>query len=280
MNGGPSPTKKKKEQGSKKPREYVPQKRSGGYAVLLTLYRDTKNPNGRGFMTKSELQREAQALCEKSFTLTHAGSKYTAWSSVSTLIQKGLVIKTNSPARYSLTEKGLELAEKMEQGEGSLRVEAATALSALVHQRVDLTQAASTGGAEVEEPLPAVALTSRVDLNDTGRGAKQSGGVGYEERTMGSSSSEHSQDSLESGTDCRRPPLKHAPEFTLRPGQFRIILCVDFIETTGGVSLRKQELVTELKKNGVPFDVRKLHVGDFLWIAQEKVTPVPGKQKL
>ncbi|XP_064407829.1 crossover junction endonuclease MUS81 [Latimeria chalumnae] len=277
MNGGPSPTKKKKEQGSKKPREYVPQKRSGGYAVLLTLYRDTKNPNGRGFMTKSELQREAQALCEKSFTLTHAGSKYTAWSSVSTLIQKGLVIKTNSPARYSLTEKGLELAEKMEQGEGSLRVEAATALSALVHQRVDLTQAASTGGAEVEEPLPAVALTSRVDLNDTGRGAKQSGGVGYEERTMGSSSSEHSQDSLESGTDCRRPPLKHAPEFTLRPGQFRIILCVDFIETTGGVSLRKQELVTELKKNGVPFDVRKLHVGDFLWIAQEKVTPVPGQ---
>ncbi len=28
---------------------------------------------------------------------------------------------------------------------------------------------------------------------------------------------------------------------------------------------------------GVTFDVRKLNVGDFLWVAREKVTPVPGK---
>ena len=27
---------------------------------------------------------------------------------------------------------------------------------------------------------------------------------------------------------------------------------------------------------GVLFDVRKLNVGDFLWIAREKTTPVPG----
>lgn len=25
------------------------------------------------------------------------------------------------------------------------------------------------------------------------------------------------------------------------------------------------------------FDIRKLNVGDFLWVAREKVTPVPGK---
>lgn len=39
---------------------------------------------------------------------------------------------------------------------------------------------------------------------------------------------------------------------------------------------RKQELVKELQRNGVTFDVRKLNVGDFLWVAREKVTPVPG----
>ena len=39
---------------------------------------------------------------------------------------------------------------------------------------------------------------------------------------------------------------------------------------------RKQELVKELQRNGVNFDVRKLNVGDFLWVAREKVAPVPG----
>ncbi|KAK1148586.1 crossover junction endonuclease MUS81 [Acipenser oxyrinchus oxyrinchus] len=71
-------------------------------------------------MTKAELQREAQPLCDKSFTVSDPGSKYTAWSSVSTLIQKDLLLKTHSPARYSLTEKGLELAEKLE-GRGAER---------------------------------------------------------------------------------------------------------------------------------------------------------------
>ena len=28
---------------------------------------------------------------------------------------------------------------------------------------------------------------------------------------------------------------------------------------------------------GVPFDVRRLTVGDFTWIAREKATPVPGE---
>lgn len=44
-----------------------------------------------------------------------------------------------------------------------------------------------------------------------------------------------------------------------------------------GNTARKQELVKELQRNGVNFDVRKLNVGDFLWVAREKVSPVPGK---
>lgn len=39
---------------------------------------------------------------------------------------------------------------------------------------------------------------------------------------------------------------------------------------------RKQELAKELQRNGVNFDVRKLNVGDFLWVAREKLSPVPG----
>lgn len=43
-----------------------------------------------------------------------------------------------------------------------------------------------------------------------------------------------------------------------------------------GSHQRKQELVKELQRSGVLFDVRKLNVGDFLWVAREKVSPVSG----
>lgn len=64
---------------------------------------------------------------------------------------------------------------------------------------------------------------------------------------------------------------------SLPPGSYDIILCVDFIETTGGNTARKQELVKELQRNGVTFDIRKLNVGDFLWVARERMAPVPGQ---
>ncbi|XP_028396130.1 crossover junction endonuclease MUS81-like isoform X2 [Dendronephthya gigantea] len=68
------------------------------------------------------------------------------------------------------------------------------------------------------------------------------------------------------------------PEFQLKPGSYEIVLCVDFIETTGGSKTgRKEEMVKELRMNGVYFDVRKLNVGDFLWIAREKILPIPGQ---
>ncbi|XP_076033706.1 mus81 structure-specific endonuclease subunit isoform X2 [Oratosquilla oratoria] len=71
------------------------------------------------------------------------------------------------------------------------------------------------------------------------------------------------------------------PKFALSPGQYEVILCVDNAETTGGFAGHKKGtkdiIITELKKNGVNFDVRKLHIGDFLWVCREKVAPVPGR---
>ncbi|MBN3300114.1 MUS81 endonuclease, partial [Amia calva] len=215
--GGASPPKRKK--GGVRVREYVPQKSSGGYAVLLTLYRHEQAPGSQGFLLKSELQREAQPLCDKSFTVPEPGSRYTAWSSVSTLIQRELVMKTHSPARYSLTEKG---QEEEEEGE-----ETADTLS----------------DCSVERPP---------------RG-------GGEE--TGPSGSGNSQASEVSQAPWMRGPDRE-PEVTLHPGNYDIIL---------GAPSRKQELVTELRRNGVPFDVRKLHVGDFLWVAKERVGYVPGQ---
>ncbi|XP_037534574.1 crossover junction endonuclease MUS81 [Nematolebias whitei] len=86
--------------GRRRKREYVPQRRSGGFAVLLALYRHSQLPGNKGFMLKMELQSEAQRLCDRSFTAPDPGSRYTAWSSVRTLIHKNLVLKTHSPARF------------------------------------------------------------------------------------------------------------------------------------------------------------------------------------
>ncbi|XP_068116570.1 crossover junction endonuclease MUS81 isoform X2 [Hyperolius riggenbachi] len=249
---GPSPSKKKAD--GKKQREYVPQKRSGGYAVLLTLYRDSKKPNTKGYMSKAELQREAQSLCDKSFTLSDPNSKYTAWSSVSTLIQKELVIKTHSPARYALTEKGLDLAQRLESAEN------------LLEGKSDVVRQADISSSDEEQDC----------VDRVARQANPSTLVPQYKKLSLLSSSETRQASA----DPVQSAYQHVPDFTLRPGQFNVLLCVDFIETTGGAAHRKQELVSELKRNGVTFDVRKLHIGDFLWIAQEKVQPVPGQLRI
>ncbi|XP_051755525.1 crossover junction endonuclease MUS81 isoform X2 [Ctenopharyngodon idella] len=256
-------TEVRKEKGTKKKREYVPQKRSGGYAVLLTLYRHTQMPGSKGFMFRNELQTEAQPLCDKSFTVPDLGSKYTAWSSVSTLIQKDLLVKTHNPARYSLTDQGLALAEKLDSEETGMTKEHVEQKSEENSQDgadvVDLTLEE-----EEEEQEERESWSSKSSERPaTALSVNQPGGVVSQSDAIGKSQT------LEMG--------KAAMGWNLPPGSYDIVLCVDFIETTGGSSGRKQELVKELQRNGVTFDIRKLNVGDFLWVAREKVTPVPGQ---
>uniref|UniRef100_A0A4W4H2C8 Crossover junction endonuclease MUS81 n=1 Tax=Electrophorus electricus TaxID=8005 RepID=A0A4W4H2C8_ELEEL len=227
----------RKEGGVKKKREYVPQKRSGAYAVLLTLYRNSQLPGSKGFMFKNELQNEAQSICDKSFTVPDLGSKYTAWSSVSTLIQKNLLLKTHSPARYSLTELGLEKATLAEEsGDGPVTINLTVNEGEWEEEDI-----AENNCIPSEEPTAATTVNQAENV-PTCSGLSGTGRDGH-----------------------------------LLPGSYDIVLCVDFIETTGGNTARKQELVKELQKNGVIFDIRKLNVGDFLWIAREKVEPVPGQ---
>ncbi|OQV21810.1 Crossover junction endonuclease MUS81 [Hypsibius exemplaris] len=67
--------------------------------------------------------------------------------------------------------------------------------------------------------------------------------------------------------------FNHLPldEFVLRPGTFDVVLCVDNQEIHGKGSIRaKIDVVSELTKKGLNFDIRSLKVGDFLWIAREK----------
>lgn len=96
------------------PGSYVPAYRSGSYALLLTLYKNQIDTLGTSFLSKVDLQIKAQALCDKSFTVPEKNCYYTAWSSMATLIEKNLVEKKKSPAQYSLTPAGFELAVSLE----------------------------------------------------------------------------------------------------------------------------------------------------------------------
>ncbi|XP_065919147.1 crossover junction endonuclease MUS81-like isoform X2 [Dysidea avara] len=105
-----SPAKKRR----KINREYVPLHRSGGYAVLVALLKAQQNGDCGDYMVKKDLQKAAQPFCDASFTTPEPGCHYTAWSSVSTLIKKGLLTKSSTvPAKYALTDVGKEMAQKL-----------------------------------------------------------------------------------------------------------------------------------------------------------------------
>ncbi|XP_034954625.1 crossover junction endonuclease MUS81 isoform X2 [Zootoca vivipara] len=194
--------KKKQAVSRQRGRRYFPDPRSGAFAILVALYQDSVNPHSRGFLTKPELQRAAQLLCEKSFFLADPGSKNTAWSAISTLLRKELVLKTNIPARYSLTDSGLTIARE---------------LAALNEPKEKDSDSLAAKAADSGDPLLL----------------------------------------LEGDDESKQSPNRDA--------------------LPNGPTSRKQDLVSELQRHNVPFSIRKLHIGDFLWVARERVLPVAGQ---
>ncbi|CAN0863564.1 Crossover junction endonuclease MUS81 [Linum grandiflorum] len=104
-------------------KRYVPQKNSCAYALLITLYRGTSN--GKEFMRKQELidAAEVSELSQKPIApekgkgkKSHFGSSsrewYSGWSCMKTLVLKGLVVKSSSPAKYMLTQEGEDVAKE------------------------------------------------------------------------------------------------------------------------------------------------------------------------
>ncbi|KAL8650553.1 MAG: hypothetical protein Q9226_005098, partial [Calogaya cf. arnoldii] len=110
-----TPTKKPRK--SKKP--YVPQLRSGAYALILGL----SSIDDSECVSRQQLIELAQPHCDASFTATKDTTTfYTAWNSMKTLVDKDLVKETSRPQRrYALTDEGWEVAGKLKKvGKGIL----------------------------------------------------------------------------------------------------------------------------------------------------------------
>ena len=142
----------------KRTREYRPQFRSGGYAIMMALYERMLEADQPGAvisgstvqMTKAQIIEKAQPYCDKSFTIA-ATMNYTAWSSISTLTDKELVYKQGNPARFSLTEQGVEVAKEL--------WEKTCALEGMPAEVPKANNAAQSGRNQIQ-PTPAVSAAA------------------------------------------------------------------------------------------------------------------------
>ncbi|KAF6168495.1 hypothetical protein GIB67_001370 [Kingdonia uniflora] len=98
-------------------RRYVSQKNSVPYALLITLYREKEK--GNEFMKKQELidAAEASGLSRARTGSGKVGRNgasgkelYSGWTFMKTMLTKGLVVKSSCPAKYILSQEGLEAA--------------------------------------------------------------------------------------------------------------------------------------------------------------------------
>ncbi|KAL9630225.1 MAG: hypothetical protein Q9164_006530 [Protoblastenia rupestris] len=101
---------------AKKPRKakpYVPSLRTGPYAIIMAL--SSLPEDSLQSLTKAQVIELAQSHCESSFTVpSEAGKFYTAWNSMTTLVNKDLVQERGRPLRkYALTEEGWEAARRI-----------------------------------------------------------------------------------------------------------------------------------------------------------------------
>jgi crossover junction endonuclease MUS81 len=101
----------------RKQKQYIPRKRSGGYAILLALYFGDKKKTG---LTKEEIIQRATPYSDKSFKSNPSANEfYSAWSSIKSLQTHDLVDSSGRSSKsYFLTEEGYELAKQLKDAEG------------------------------------------------------------------------------------------------------------------------------------------------------------------
>lgn len=107
---GPRPLKKPR----KKP-DYIPQYKSGPFAIIVALSNALHEDEGHG-LTKAELIALAQPYSKSSFTTPdNEGSYFTAWNSMKTLVDKELVWTKSGGVgkRYNLSDDGWDVAKRI-----------------------------------------------------------------------------------------------------------------------------------------------------------------------
>nr|SVE88643.1 EOG090X06E6 [Daphnia sinensis]SVE89268.1 EOG090X06E6 [Daphnia sinensis] len=287
------------------PKEYIPTRRSGAYALLMALH---KHATVDGYLKKKDLQELAQPYADVSFCQTDVvnAQYYSAWSSMTTLINKELVDKKGNPAKYQLTESGKSLAIRLDQAEAELYGSTA---STAVHPKCDekfpakpVSPVKTTSKGDVKAPRvrKAIAQTAKpatlrdIDTPSTSNGILQPDDLividddefdRYAQQSLFSNSNRENvaANPVEPAIQEEEIVLEEQPvpythirdQVTLKAGEYDIVLCVDIAEVSGSSGSGKNQKETAAKafqNCGVSYDVRKLSVGDYLWICKPKAS--------
>lgn len=96
---------------------WVPKRRSGGYAILISLYENDRTRRG---IRKEDIIAGATQYCDTSFSKNPAARDfYSAWDGIKTLLKRDLVLCVGrAPQNYLLTDEGEALAKVLMSQEG------------------------------------------------------------------------------------------------------------------------------------------------------------------
>lgn len=117
-----------------------------------------------GYLLKADIIRHGKDFLDTSFTKPEPGSRYTAWSSMATLITKRLVSKVNHPAKFSLTDEGRILAKKLYEQTKYLELDSSSKPSSQRSINKVSCEVASSG-ATPNEP-DKIIIDLEVDMSD------------------------------------------------------------------------------------------------------------------
>ncbi|KAK3362212.1 hypothetical protein B0T25DRAFT_490052 [Lasiosphaeria hispida] len=238
---------------ARKVKPYVPNYRTGAYALVLALSMQEENaPVG---MTKADLIDTAQQYCDTSFTAPPDPTKfYTAWASMKTLSQKELVYERGRPLkRYALTDEGWEVAK---------RIRALAAANGEVIVDPNVVRRASPPAANRPAAVPqgnaprAVAQPILDDDDDDDN-----------DKEIPQSQLSEFKDVVADGNPVADDSA--LPVFTpirLAPGTFTVELVLDVREVRAKTD--RDYMQDELTKRGVKPIMRALELGDALWVAK------------
>ncbi|KAF5094579.1 hypothetical protein D0Z00_003492 [Geotrichum galactomycetum] len=252
----------------KKKRAWVPRYRSGGYAILLTLYHHDSVHPGVG-MNKPAIINLASDLCDSSFKSNpNVKAFYSAWNSMQTLIKNEVVYASNSRnGMYYITDDGKALAEKILQAERETK-------------RSVTSGNMKTGTTVTIIPEPATATLPRAALSPTHR--RVSGTIEPEVSPntsvrnkivqMAPSLLHPNSSPVRASTDSAARPgyFSSTRSETWPAGSYTISLIIDNREVRS--SGDRNFFRDELERLGIMPRVEALSVGDAVWIAQHNTT--------
>nr|SVE75130.1 EOG090X06E6 [Daphnia dolichocephala] len=286
-------------------KEYIPTRRSGAYALLMALH---KHASVDGYLRKKDLQELAQPYADVLFSQTNVvnAQYYSAWSAMTTLINKELVNKESNPAKYQLTASGKRLATRLDQAEAELQIlsipstltsDCGTNLPTKPTSPITATSKAVAKAPRVRKAITkTTGLTSLRDIHvpTTSSGILQPNDIIsidddefdiYAQKNIITISNQQKIATRpvelivpenEIVVEDEVVPYTHIRDkVTLKAGEYDIVLCVDIAEVSGSSGSgnnQKERAAKSFQNCGVPYDVRKLSIGDYIWICKPKAS--------